>query len=388
MGTAKLSKISQFLKGLGTLTCVVGVSFMCTTLTTACSEEASSNTSDMAAATSTSASNTAVSTQPKAQVVLRIGYENAPNEPFDLGMKRWKEELETKSNGSMSLELYPSSSLGTKNELIERMSRGEPVGTLADGGTFYGLEAYNLGITFGPYLFKNWDEAFHLTASDWYKTEIENLAKNQGIRIIPGNWAYGVRHILTNKRVTKMADFKNLVMRVTGNDVQEQTMKIFGAKTVRMDLTKVNAALRSGEVNGLENPISHLYGGGYYKNAKFLLLSGHVYNFTHIIVGDKFWQSLTEPQRQLLTSSCQRAAKFFNVVEAADEYTALRKMKAEGVIVTEPTPSFLTDLNNAAHSFYVLPTFTSKWTPGLFYKVLAAKSVPWTYYTSHRFHNK
>ena len=43
MGTAKLSKISQFLKGLGTLTCVAGVSLMCTTLTTACSEEASSN---------------------------------------------------------------------------------------------------------------------------------------------------------------------------------------------------------------------------------------------------------------------------------------------------------------------------------------------------------
>lgn len=381
---AKLSKISRFLKGMSTLTCVVGLGLMCTTLS-ACSEEASD--SAMATHQSTASSSSVFATEPEAEVVLRIGYENAPNEPFDMGMKRWKEELEKRSNGTMTLELYPNSSLGSKTQLIERMQKGEAVGTLADGGTFYGIGAYNLGITFGPYLFKNWNEAFHLTESDWYKDQIEHLAKDFGLRVIPSNWAYGVRHILSNKPIQKSSDFKNMVMRVTGNDVQEQTMKILGAKTVRMDLTKVNAALRTGEVNGLENPISHLYGGGYYKNAKYLLLSGHVYNFTHIIISDKFWQGLTPQQRQLLTESCSRAAQFFNVVEAADEYTALRKMKAEGVIVTEPSPSFLTDLNNQAHSFYVLPIFTNKWAPGLFYKVLAAKSVPWSYYTSNRFRN-
>lgn len=379
MTTAKLSKINRLIKGIGTITCIIGLGFISATLT-ACSEEAS--TASKASIENSSSIN---STTPQAEVVLRIGYENAPNEPFDLGMQRWKEELELRSNGTMTLELYPSSSLGTKNQLLERMKKGEAVGTLADGGTFYSLGAYNLGITFGPYLFKNWDEAFHLISSDWYKSETDKLAKDFGIRIIPSNWAYGVRHILTNKPITKSSDFSHLTMRVTGNDVQEQTMKAFGANTVRMDLTQVNAALRSGEVNGLENPISHLYGGGYYKNAKYLLLSSHVYNVTHIVVGEQFWNSLTSHQRQILTDSCARAAKFFNVVEAADEYTALRKMKAEGVIVTDPTPSLLTDLNNKAHSFYVLPIFTSKWTPGLFYKVLAAKSVPWSYYTSRRF---
>lgn len=369
MEIVKFSKVSAVWKRLGTIGCVLGISAVC----------ASFSTVYAADYTSSSAS------APKNQIVIRVGYGNVPNGPFDLGMRRWKEELEKISDNTMTLELYPSYSLGSKMQLIERMQRGEAIATLADGGTFYSMGSYNLGITFGPYLFKNWDEAFHLTASDWYKQEMEQLASKQGIHIIPGNWAYGVRHILTRKPVTKMSDFKDLTMRVTGNDVQEQGMQIFGAKTVSMDLTKVNAALRNGEVDGLENPLSHLYEGGYYKNARYLLLSSHIYNFTHMVVSEKFWQSLNGNQRQLLVNSSQRAARFFNMVRAADEYVTLNKMKREGVVITEPSPSFLGDLNNAAHSFYVLPTFTKKWSPSLFYKVLAAKSIPLNYYNSKRF---
>ncbi len=377
MHSGKITAIQRLAKGLCAVTCVVSLSFTTLALS-GCSQK--NDPQQTVAAT-----NNTLLPEKKADIVIRIGYENAKGEPFDIGMERWKEELEKISHGTMSLELYPNSSLGSKGQLLERMGRGEAVGTLADGGTFYGIGAYDLGITFGPYLFKNWDEATRLVSSKWYQSEIEKLAKDQGIRVLPATWTYGVRHILTNKPITKSSDFRGLTMRVTNNDVQKKTMEVFGAKTVTMDLTEVKAALRDGSVNGLENPLAHLYGGGYYQNAKYLLLSAHVYNFTNIVISDQFWQSLTPNQQDMLETSCKKASKFFNIVEAANEYTSLQQLKAAGVQITEPSPEMLTDLNNAAHSFYVLPDFTSKWTPGLYYKVLAAKAIPWNYYTSQRF---
>lgn len=323
------------------------------------------------------------STATPARVVLRVGYENAVGEPFDWGVRRWKEELEARSGGTMTLEIFPSSRLGSKSQILSRIANGENLCTMADGGTYYGLGAYDLGIVFGPYLFKNWDEAFKLSKSKWFQMEADKLAKDKGLRIIPVSWGYGVRHILTRKPVKTMEDLQGLRMRVTDNMVQYKTMEILGAQPITMDLTKVNEALRKGEIDGLENPVSHLYGGGYYKNAPYLLLSSHVYNFTNMIVSEQFWNNLTPSQQTILVESCQRAAKFFNVLEAADEYEAVRKMEAAGVTITVPDAEMLSKLNNSAHAFYVLPEF-SNWTPGLYYKVLGAKAIPWSFYSSSK----
>ena len=67
------------------------------------------------------------------KVVIQVGYENNPGEPFDKGVNKWKELLEQKSNGTMTIETYPSSQLGSKNDLIDQMIAGQPVVTLADG---------------------------------------------------------------------------------------------------------------------------------------------------------------------------------------------------------------------------------------------------------------
>ena len=132
--------------------------------TSACSD-------DNSASQSTTNQTKTTTTKVTPSIVLKVGYENKPGEPFDIGMKRWKQELELRSGGTMSLELYPNSALGTKNDLINRMRSGENVVTLADGAAYYNFGAYDMGITFGPFLFKSWDEAFRLLNGKWYQGE-------------------------------------------------------------------------------------------------------------------------------------------------------------------------------------------------------------------------
>ena len=100
-------------------------------------------------------------------VEIQIGYENHPGEPFDLAVNEWKRLIEERSNGTIQVKVYPSSQLGTKNDLIDQMLAGSGVITLADGAFYADRGVQDLGITFGPYLFASWDEAWTLIERAW-----------------------------------------------------------------------------------------------------------------------------------------------------------------------------------------------------------------------------
>lgn len=305
-------------------------------------------------------------------IVLKVAYENKPGEPIDIGLQRWKRELEDRSFGTMTLELYPDSSLGNKDQILKRIASGENIITIADGAFFYSLGQPEMGIVFGPYLAHNWDEAFNISKSIWYQKQSLELAKRTGIKLISVEWAYGVRHLLTKKPIKTIEDLRGLKIRVPSNTIQEKTFAVFGAEPVKMPLSEVNSALMSGKIDGLENPITTLYNGGFHRQAKYLTLTAHVYNVANIVMSQKQWLALNASQQRMLVDSCNRAAKFYDVVTAADELTVLKKMKDEGVIVEEPSQSLLSSLREYSTNFYSLPDF--KWPKGLYANLMKIKT--------------
>lgn len=305
-------------------------------------------------------------------VVLKVAYENKPGEPIDLGMQRWKDELEKRSYGTLTLELYPDSKLGNKDQILKRIAAGENIITLADGAFFYSLGQREMGIVFGPYLVNNWDEAFNVSHSIWYQKQSLELAKRTGIKLISVDWPYGVRHLLTTKPIKTIDDLKGLKIRVPSNEIQQKSFEIFGATPVQMPLSEVNAALSSGKIDGLENPITTLYNGGFHRYAKYLTLTSHVYNVTNIVMSQKQWHALNASQQRMLVDSCNRAAKYYSVVASADELTVLKKLKEEGAIVTDPSQSLLKSLREKSEEFYKLSIF--KWPDNLYTNLMRIKT--------------
>ncbi|MBW9013319.1 hypothetical protein EPU35_23425 [Escherichia coli] len=54
-------------------------------------------------------------------ISIKVAYENNPGEPLDVVMRYWADLLNKKSNGEITLALYPSSQLGSN-----RMSPSKP----------------------------------------------------------------------------------------------------------------------------------------------------------------------------------------------------------------------------------------------------------------------
>ena len=132
-----------------------------------------------------------------------------------------------------------------------------------------------------------------------------------------------------------------------------------------MPLGEVYTALQQGTIDGVENPVSLLYYGKFHEVAKYLLLDAHVYNMTTIVVGTKFFNSLSPEIQKLLVETCNEAGAYQNELSEKADTEIIAKLKEEGVTVITPSEEYKKDLVEKSKAFYSLPDFKD-WTPGLY----------------------
>ena len=302
----------------------------------------------------------ALATTASAAVTIMIGYENNPGEPIDLACNEWKRLVEEKSNGEMIVEIFPSSQLGSKDNIIDQAMAGDCVITLANGAFFQDRGVKDFGVVFAPFLFENWEQLDKLAASDWFaqkKAELSDL----GLTILTG-WHYGARDTMTTKKVVTAADIKGMKIRVPNNSLQVKGMAATGAVPTPMSLGEVYTALQQGTIDGLENPLTVLYNGAYQEVCKYLILDHHILDYTCWVMGTEFFNTLTPEQQQILIEAGNEAGVYNNNMLEETTAKALEDLKAAGVEVVEfDRDSFVA----ASESFYEDPDIKAMWSEGL-----------------------
>jgi TRAP-type C4-dicarboxylate transport system substrate-binding protein len=138
-----------------------------------------------------------------------------------------------------------------------------------------------------------------------------------------------------------------------------------------MDLGDVYQALQTGTIDGAENPLATLYGRKLQEVAKYLILDGHVKNFTTLVCSAGVFNSLTPEQQALLLSTCKEAGVYNNELQVASEQGYLQKMIDEGVTVVNPSDETLAGFKAKAQAFYDQGK-TFGWSDGLYERVKAA----------------
>jgi len=304
------------------------------------------------------------------EVTLRVAFENSITEPVGEGWTKAQEIIKEKSGGTMAIEVYPDSQLGDKNSLIDSMMLGENVCTLADGAFYADYGVPDFGIVFGPFLFDSWDQCWALTESDWYAEQCAKL-EEKGLKIIASNWKYGDRHTLTVNPVNTVDDLAGMKIRVPNNAIQTEGFNALGATATGMALGDVYQALQTKTIDGAENPLATLYGRKLHEVAKYLILDGHVKNFTTWVVSADWFNGLTADQQQWLIETAKEAGEVNNKTLDEQEAEYLQKMKDEGVTVVEPSEEVLAGFREKSKAFYEKGA-SFGWSDGLYDTVRAA----------------
>ena len=284
---------------------------------------------------------------------VNIGFENSLEEPIGQALVKWQELLDEQSGGTMHINLFANSALGSKNELIDQMVMGENIITIADGAFYADYGVPDLGILYGPFFFANWDEVWNLLESDWYAEQSAKL-EACGLKLISSNWIYGERELMTAKKVVVPADLAGMKIRLANAPIYIKGFEALGATALGMNLGEVYQALQMGTIDGVENPLSTLWGRSFQEVNKYILMTGHIKNFTTWCAGADWFNGLTAEQQELLIKTGNEAGLYNNQLQEAaiDDYK--QKMIEAGVEITELTDEQMAMWQEAGRSFYDL----------------------------------
>jgi tripartite ATP-independent transporter DctP family solute receptor len=298
-----------------------------------------------------------------ADTTIRVAYENNPGEPADLVMHRWADLVEKASDGKVELELFPSSQLGAKKDVMEQAMLGVNVITIADVGFLTDYDA-DLGILFGPYLTDNAEQLFKIYESDWFK-EKEAKLQEQGIHIVISNYLYGTRQLLATKKVETPADLKGMKIRTPNNEMQIKAIEAMGGTPTPMPLGDVYPALTQGTIDGVENPRPVLYGQKLHEQAKELSMISYLQNTSLWLGGQAYFDTLDPEVVEMLHETGREAGLYSQELATQEDAKILADMEAAGVTVTYPD---LAPFKEAAKSVY---TQFPEWSDGLYEKIQA-----------------
>ena len=152
-----------------------------------------------------------------------------------------------------------------------------------------------------PYIFDNIDEMHRITQGPLGQTLLNRLDA-RGILGL-AYWDNGFKQMSANRPLKKPDDFKGLKMRIQSSKVLDAQMRSVGALPQVMAFSEVYQALKTGVVDGTENPLSNLYTQKMFEVQKYLTITDHGYLGYAVIVNKKFWDGLPADIRKQLDLS-------------------------------------------------------------------------------------
>ena len=294
---------------------------------------------------------------------IMVAYGNQPGEPVDQAVTYWAKILKEKSNGSIVLKQFPSSQLGDEATVQQQAKMGANIITIASYGSLADLVP-DLGVINAPYVGTTVEQKVKLVHSPKMKALIGQL-DDKGYHAIITDFYYGTRQLLSKKKATKPADMNGVKIRVQNAKIANYWAKSVGATPTPLALSEAYTAMSQGIVSGIENPAGTLYGGKFYEQAKYLILTNHDVHMAPWVIGAAFWKNLSADQQKLIEETGMEMSAYATKLIKGTEQDYVDKMVAEGAEVVEVEVGPY--LENALK---VMKGEFPEWTDGLYEETL------------------
>lgn len=271
-----------------------------------------------------------------AQAAYQLNLSSAlsSQDPIVQAMESASEAIAERSEGELTVRVFPNSQLGSDEDVVEQIRSGANIAILIDAGR---LSEYQpeLGILSAPYLVEDHADYDRITSSELYQEWVEGLADNSGLRLLNYNWFQGSRHMLTKKLVETPDDLRGVRVRTINSPVWLRTIESMGATPTPLPWSEVYSALQLGAIDGAEAQLTAAEGQNLHEVITHIALTGHIHLMTGIATSEQWYQSLPEELRTILDEELQRAGEEASQATAAAQDAVRERMEAEGVTFTE-----------------------------------------------------
>lgn len=268
------------------------------------------------------------------KIELSLAHEAPPFFVYQLVAEKFKDILEKKSDGKVSVKIYPSGQLGGEKDTIE----GEIIGTVDLAivqSSLLALWEEQMVYIDIPFLYRNVDHAIKVMNGPIGQSINKKMEKH-GVMVL-ACMNLGFRGIYNSKKpIYTPADVAGMKYRVIQNPLYVDLINSWGAKATPMNFGEVYTALQQGVLDaaGLE-PYSYEI-MKHYEAAPYFSITNHIYQAFLLTMSKKKFDSLPQDVQKAILDAAEE------VVPLAVETTKEIDFKIIGKLVRENKVAFNT----------------------------------------------
>lgn len=266
--------------------------------------------------------------------VLKLAHGLSPTHSVHQGLVFMNKRLEELSGGKMSLDIYPSSQLGSESQCIELLQVGSLDITKVSSASLEGF--VDLFKVFGlPYVMESREQYFKV---------LDGPIGDELLTVTEPYWFRGLAYFdagarsfyTTGRAIHKPEDLKGLKIRVQQSPIAMEMMAAFGGSAAPVDWGELYTALQSNVVDGAENNTPSITTAFHHEVAKYFIVNEHTMCPDVIIISSATWEKLNEQEHTWLQQAATDATIHQRKLWEEQEKESLQEIKDKGIEIIYP----------------------------------------------------
>jgi len=261
---------------------------------------------------------------------LKFGHVGKPGSLFAESVENFAKIANAKLGSKAKVTVFGSSQLGNDKAGMQKLKLGTvdmwlPSSVMASIHDEFGV--FDM-----PFIIKDRNHMMKVEKSVLPKMA-KNLEAKTGYQFI-GVWENGFRHITNNVRPINVPDdLKGIKLRTPKSKWRLKMFQSYGANPTPMAFSEVFTALKTGTMDGQENPYAQIASAKFQEVQKYLSITSHVYTPAYVAVHKDHYSKLPADVRKILEAAAKENQKFVYKRAAELEKSLLDVIKKAGVKV-------------------------------------------------------
>ncbi len=308
--------------------------------------------------------------QAQNKVVLRV---STPAVPDDWHARMWtvfKDSLEKSAPGEFDVQINLNASLFKQGTEPAAMARGNLELTSISAFDIAKLVPEFSVFTAG-YIVRDPEHQQKVfngpIGAEMFKTVSKKMDITPLSTVYLGTRQVNLREV---RNVKTPADLKGVKLRMPGSKEWLFLGEALGATPTPLAFGEVYLGLKTGTIDGQDNPLPSVRAAKFYEVTKQIVLTSHLVDSIFIAISNKGWNAMSPGQKQKVKAAADAASSYNNENRIKEEAQLVDFFKQQGLQVTTPD---VDAFRKSVQTTYQNSEYAKVWSKGLLERINATR---------------
>lgn len=266
-------------------------------------------------------------------------------------MSKFKDTLESSSNGKITVDLYPNGQLGNDSELASSCLQ-ENITMVYQSGSTHSTTIPQSAIFDTPFLLAGYDSAKieDVIINSDFRKMYNTYYENGGYKLLTVKVVDSM-NLSSNIPVNSLKDLKGLKVRTAQSESRMSLWQSLGANPTPLPYGELYMALQQGLVDASDNVYSNVVSGKLVEQQKYIIPTNHMMPSMELIMNKKIYDELPAEYQKLIDMVSVDTNHFDFETSRTDQDESYRQIVEDyGLEVCEVSDEFRNEMISAAKS--------------------------------------